>query len=79
MQQLLPQLLPQAGAGQASGSGSRGAAPQPGKPYTVRRGDTLTSIAQRAYGNPADEKKIAKANNIANHDVIKPGQVIQLP
>lgn len=69
----------------APGSGTSGtdagsvAAPEAGKPYTVQRGDTLSSIAQRAYGNPRDEQRIAEANNIADHDVIYPGQVINLP
>jgi len=56
-----------------------GAAPEAGKPYTVQRGDTLSSIAQRAYGNPQDEQRIAEANDIADHDVIFPGQVLSLP
>lgn len=66
-------------SGTGAGGAGSGAAPEAGKPYTVQSGDTLSSIAQRVYGNPRDEQKIAEANNIGDHDVILPGQVINLP
>lgn len=44
--------------------------------YTIRRGDTLSSIARR-YGTTADA--IAKCNNMKNKDAIKEGQKIKIP
>lgn len=50
-----------------------------GSTYTVVEGDWLSTIAQRAYGNPQEYEKIAKANNILNPDHIEPGMVLTLP
>jgi LysM repeat protein len=49
--------------------------------YTVRPGDTLGSIAQRYYGNPADWTRLYQANRsvIQNPNVIYPGQVLDVP
>jgi LysM repeat protein len=49
--------------------------------YTVRPGDTLSSIAQRFYGNPADWRWLYRANMsvIRNPDVIYQGQVLNIP
>jgi Tfp pilus assembly protein FimV len=49
--------------------------------YTVRPGDTLSSIAQRFYGNPADWRLLYQANRseIPNPNVIYPGQVLTVP
>ena len=49
--------------------------------YTVRPGDTLSSIAQRFYGNPADWRRLYQVNMsvIRNPDVIRPGQMLNLP
>jgi LysM repeat protein len=49
--------------------------------YTVRPGDTLSSIAQRFYGNPADWRLLYQANRseIPNPNVIYPGQVLNVP
>ena len=44
--------------------------------YTVKKGDTLTSIA-KAYGTTY--QKLAKYNNIENPNVIKVGQKIKIP
>ena len=43
--------------------------------YTVQRGDTLSEIAQR-YGTTVQE--IASVNNIANPNLIFPGQVLRI-
>src|SRR5579859_574656 len=49
--------------------------------YTVKRGDTLSSIAQRFYGRPADWAWLYQANRsvLANPNVIYPGQVLSVP
>ena len=49
--------------------------------YTVRPGDTLSSIAQRFYGNPADWRGLYQANRsvIHNPNVIVPGEVLNVP
>lgn len=44
--------------------------------YTVVRGDTLSKIAGR-YGTSYQE--LAKVNNIPNPDLIRIGQVLQVP
>ena len=44
--------------------------------YTVKRGDTLAEIA-REYGVSVNE--LAEANNIANPNLIYPGQVLVIP
>lgn len=48
--------------------------------YTVQPGDTLTKIAQDAYGNPSFQP-IFEANQhiLTNPDVIFPGQVLRVP
>ena len=46
------------------------------KTHTVKRGDTLTSIAKK-YGVTVNE--LAKANNITNVNVIRTGSVLTIP
>lgn len=50
-----------------------------GETYTVVEGDWLSTIAARAYNDIMAYTKIAEANNIANPDLIFPGQVLKLP
>lgn len=50
-----------------------------GDSYTVVEGDWLSTIAGRAYGDIFAYKKLAEANNIANPDLIIPGQVLKIP
>lgn len=50
-----------------------------GNYYTVVKGDTLWGIAQRMYGNGSRYPEIAKANNIANPDIIHVGQKLLIP
>ena len=57
-----------------------GIKPKPqGNYYTVVRGDTLWGIAKRFYGNGNRYPEIAKANNIANPDIIYVGQRLLIP
>lgn len=49
--------------------------------YTIKRGDTLSLIAKRYYGNAMKYPVIFEANRevIKNPDLIYPGQVIRIP
>lgn len=47
--------------------------------YTVVKGDSLWSIARRFYGDGSLCYRLAAANNIANANLILPGQVLTLP
>lgn len=47
--------------------------------YTVQRGDTLWSIAQRVYGSGQRWKDIAAANNIGNERKLRIGQQLIIP
>lgn len=47
--------------------------------YTVVTDDWLSKIAGRAYGDIMMYDKIAKANSIANPDLIEPGMVLKIP
>jgi LysM repeat protein len=49
--------------------------------YTVQRGDTLSSVAQRFYGSAADWNRLYAANRsvLHNPDMIFPGQVLDIP
>jgi nucleoid-associated protein YgaU len=46
--------------------------------YTVRRGDTLSSIAERFYHNPADWQFLQKVNSaeVKNPNLIFAGEVL---
>ncbi|MEV0458061.1 LysM peptidoglycan-binding domain-containing protein [Catellatospora methionotrophica] len=65
-------------------------APPPAKPqappaakaertYKVKSGDTLWDIAAQYYGDGRQYMKIAKANNIANPNLINVGVVLKIP
>lgn len=51
----------------------------PGQTYTVQKGDTLWSIAVRAYGDGKQYKKIVAANPSIKGDKVGVGQKITLP
>jgi nucleoid-associated protein YgaU len=53
--------------------------PSSGSKYTVKKGDTLWSIAQRSYGDGKQYKKIVSANPSIKGDKVNVGQVITLP
>jgi LysM repeat protein len=46
--------------------------------YTVKAGDTLSSIAKRMTGDPNAYRQIAAANGIKDPNKIKVGQVIRI-
>lgn len=46
---------------------------------TVRKGETLTGIAKRVYGNASRWRDIATLNNRSHPKDVKPGQVLRLP
>lgn len=48
------------------------------KTYTVKKGDTLYNICRAQLGDGSKYKEIASLNNIANADLIYPGQVLKL-
>ena len=50
-----------------------------GTKYVVKKGDTLSKIAQKKYGTVKAVKKILAANPGLNPDLIKIGQTIILP
>jgi len=52
-----------------------------GKTYTVVKGDSLSKIAQREYGDAGKWRQIYQANKdvIDNPDLIEPGQNLIIP
>lgn len=75
------QLQSGASSPQSPAQTSTSSTGQAGRTYTVQRGDTLSSIAQKAYGKASDWQKIYEANRdvIPNKNVVSPGTVIILP
>ena len=49
--------------------------------YTVAKGDSLSKIAKKFYGNANKWRVIFEANGdqLSNPDLIKPGQVLKIP
>lgn len=49
--------------------------------YIIQKGDSLSAIAKRYYGNANDYPRIFEANPevIKNPDLIYPGQKIRIP
>lgn len=47
--------------------------------YEVQKGDHLWGIAVRAYGDGYQWVKLVKVNNIANPNIINPGDILTLP
>jgi hypothetical protein len=58
---------------------ARNASPNFEKVYTVRRGDTLSSIAVWAYEDASAWRVIAEANGIVDPRRVAPGTVLTLP
>lgn len=68
------------GSGSAGAAGGIGASAG-GRSYTVKKGDTLSEIAQRELGAASRWKEIFEANRatLTDPDKIMPGQVLALP
>lgn len=66
-----------------AGSSSTAPEPAPAAPrtYTVAKGDTLSHIAKRFYGDANKWKKIFDANRdiLKNPDLVHPGEVLKIP
>ncbi|KRE94397.1 peptidoglycan-binding protein [Frateuria sp. Soil773] len=61
--------------------GGASSAAAAGQTYTVVAGDNLSKIAKHFYGSASDWQRIFDANRdqLANPDLIKPGQVLKIP
>jgi nucleoid-associated protein YgaU len=64
-----------------SGGSSSTADARAGRTYTIAKGDSLSKIAKKFYGDAKQWRKIHEANKdiIKNPDLIFPGQVIKIP
>lgn len=53
----------------------------PGQQYTVKKGDTLTRIANRFYGDASQWKRIWAANRdvLTSPEKLRPGQILSIP
>jgi nucleoid-associated protein YgaU len=49
------------------------------KRYVVRRGDTLSGIAGRKYGDPGLWRPIARENGLDDPLALQPGQILVIP
>lgn len=65
-------------AANRSASAGRGGQAHPLR-YTVKKGDTLSTIAASNYGDASQWHAIAAANNIRDPKALKVGQVLKLP
>jgi nucleoid-associated protein YgaU len=65
----------------AAGPGGAPAAAADSTFYTVQRGDTLSAIAKRHYGDAGAYMRIFEANKpmLKDPDKIYPGQLLRIP
>ncbi|MDY7010425.1 MAG: LysM domain-containing protein [Planctomycetota bacterium] len=54
-------------------------APPPVRTHTIRKGDTLWSLAKDFYGSGRRWKEIAAANGIADESKLPVGKVLRIP
>jgi nucleoid-associated protein YgaU len=76
--------LPDFSSVQSGGSSTAPSAPSReggAETYTVKKGDSLSKIAKRVYGDAQQWRRIHEANRdiIDDPDLIHPGQVLKLP
>ena len=64
-----------------SGSSSTAPGGSQQRTYTVVKGDSLSKIAKREYGDAQQWRRIYEANRdtIKDPDLIYPGQVVRIP
>jgi nucleoid-associated protein YgaU len=64
-----------------SGGASSAADAKQGRTHTIAKGESLSKIAKKYYGDAKQWRKIYEANKdtIKNPDLIFPGQVIKVP
>lgn len=74
---LLEYLAPEVAT--RSGGSRAGTAVTAAMTYVVGKGDTLSGIARRFYGDASLYWRLAAANNIANPNLIYVGQVLTIP
>jgi nucleoid-associated protein YgaU len=82
-----PESKPDFNNVRSGGSSTATAAPQPtspigsGRTYVVVKGDSLSKIAQREYGDANKWRAIHEANKdlIKDPDLIYPGQELKIP
>ncbi|MDR3452782.1 MAG: FecR domain-containing protein [Rhodoferax sp.] len=55
------------------------AADEPSVPYTVKPGDKLIAMAAHLFPGPDDWTEVARFNHLKNPNVIRPGQILQIP
>lgn len=72
------QAQPEAGIGGAINQTIWGEAIT-GDSYTVQKGDWLSKIAGRAYGDIYQFEKLSKANSLSDPNNIEPGIVLKIP
>jgi nucleoid-associated protein YgaU len=58
---------------------NKAGSPTVDKGWTVRRGDTLASIAADVYQDPARWREIARANQIEDPRTLAPGRLLDIP
>lgn len=74
----IPDVKPVTPAGEISATSTTALKPQQ-ETYTVVKDDNLWDIARREYNNGYKWVDIAKANHLANPDLIHVGNVLSLP
>ena len=77
----MPDSTPKADFSDVESGSSSTAPPAEGQTYTVVKGDSLSKIAKRYYGDAQQWRKIYEANKdqIKNPDLIQPGQTFRIP
>jgi LysM repeat protein len=76
-----PTTRPSARGTATNGNGASRIAAKPGSTYTIKKGDSLASIAQAAYGNKSAWRRIYRANRgeLSDANTIPVGTTIRLP
>jgi nucleoid-associated protein YgaU len=74
--------LPDFSSVQSGGSSTAPSGAAGEETYTVKKGDSLSKIAKRVYGDAQQWRRIYEANRAVigdNPDLIHPGQALKLP